>query len=81
MSRKRKPVLKPISAATDALMWRARIVCEMLDGLEMPAQLHEPIKRMKEALEDFEASKFGGGGANGHAPHQVAKSEQLELQP
>lgn len=57
MSRKRKPVQMTIAQATEAILWRARILCEMLDALEQPVQMQEPIKRMKEALSDFEASK------------------------
>lgn len=71
MSRGRKPVAKPLSAATDCLFWRCTVLTEMLDAIELPPQMKEPIKRMKDALADFEASK----PTNGHAP------QQMELRP
>lgn len=70
MSRGRKPLAKSLATATDDLHWRSKILLEMCDGLELPIQLHEPIRRLRMALEDFEASKHP---VNGHA--------QLELQP
>jgi hypothetical protein len=72
MSRKRKPVVKPMEAAIDSLFWRATVLTEMLDGLTLPPQLAEPIKRMQQALSDYEHSK---GYVNG-----VARSPQMELQ-
>jgi hypothetical protein len=67
MSR-RKPIVKPIAVAMDAVAWRLRIHIEMLEGITLPPQFKEPIKRMQDALEDYEASR---NTVNGHA--------QLEL--
>ena len=57
MSRRRKPVQMSVEQATEALKWRAQILCEMLSALKQPPQFAEPIKRMTEALADYEASK------------------------
>ena len=52
MSRKRKPVQMPIAEATEAVVWRAKWLVEALAEGEWL-----PVKRMKEALEDYAASK------------------------
>jgi hypothetical protein len=57
MSRKRKPVAKPMLCAADAIYWRGTVLTEMLEGITLPPQLAEPIKRMRAALEDYDASK------------------------
>lgn len=57
MRRRRKPVAKPIAAATEAVIWRGRVLCEMLEAVTLPPQLEEPIRRMLDALDDYEASK------------------------
>ena len=56
MSRKRKPQPTSIAAATEALKWRSTVLIEMLDGIDLPPQLKEPIKRVKDALADLDAS-------------------------
>jgi hypothetical protein len=80
--------VKPLSSATDALFWRATILCEILDGLKNAPQVEEPLKRLQYALEDYEAAKGyvngvaqGGGASLPAAPHQDTKSVQLELEP
>jgi hypothetical protein len=49
MSRRRKAVVRPIDAAIEAVVWRARIVCEDNGPLA--------IKRLQEAIEDYEVSR------------------------
>ena len=73
MSRKRKPITKPLPEAAEALLWRARILTEILEGLELPVQTAEPIRRLKDAIGDYEASKEIK--TNGSVPHS------LELEP
>jgi len=59
MSRKsrRKPVIKTMAAATEELQWRAKVLAEIIEGLQMPPQVEEPLRRMLWALDDYEASK------------------------
>jgi hypothetical protein len=59
MSRKRKPITKPLPEAAEALLWRARILTEILEGLELPVQTAEPIRRLKDAIDDYEFSAKG----------------------
>lgn len=56
MSRKRKPVTKPVADALEAVVWRARNLVERLeyDSLNRPM---DAIRYMKDALDDLEASK------------------------
>ena len=56
MSR-RKPVPTTIERATEELFWRARILCEIVDGFPKDARTAEPLRRLEYALEDFEASR------------------------
>lgn len=70
MRTRRKPIPKPIATATDAIVWRSRIMLEMLEGITLPPQFKEPMKRMQDALDDYEASRQT---SNGHT--------QMELQP
>lgn len=71
MSGKRKPKVKSLEAATEAVVWRARILCEMLEGREADNPLMAAIVYVEHALEDYEFAKHP---ANGHA-------QQMELQP
>lgn len=64
MSRRRKPIVKPLVTATDAVVWRARILCEMLEGREGDNPTIAAICNLEHALEDYEASRTP---ANGHA--------------
>ena len=54
---RRKPVQKPLADAIDALVWRQRIFTEIAEGHELPVQLVDPLKRMQDALADYEVSK------------------------
>jgi hypothetical protein len=54
---RRKPVIKTMEAATTELFWRSRVLAEIIEGLEMPPQVEEPLRRMLWALDDYEASK------------------------
>jgi hypothetical protein len=56
VSHKRKPVVKPLPTATTELYWRGKVACEILDGLELPIQAQEPVKRFLWAVADYEAS-------------------------
>lgn len=56
MSR-RKPVPTTIAAATDTLLWRARVLAEIVDGFPDDARTAEPLRRLWHAIEDFEASR------------------------
>lgn len=62
MSRPRKAV--PISIATEALAWRARIVCEVLEGQEGDNQTIGALTNLSRALADYEASRNSVGQAN-----------------
>lgn len=55
---KRKPVVKPMAVAVEELYWRGKIACEILDGLELPIQAQEPVRRFLLATGDYEASKL-----------------------
>ena len=57
MSRRRKPQLKPLASATESVIWRSRIMLEMLQPIDLPPQFRDPMKRWSEALEDYEASR------------------------
>jgi hypothetical protein len=71
MSRKRKPVVRPIGLATDEVFWRAKVLCEFLETFakDLPGQVEESIRRLNWALDDYEISK--GVGANGSVPHSL----------
>lgn len=56
MSR-RKPQPKSMPQATDAVVWRSRILCEMLEGCEGDNPLQAAIRNLVHALEDYEASR------------------------
>jgi len=68
MRHRRKPVQKPLADAIDALVWRQRIFTEIAEGHELPVQLVDPLKRMQDALADYEVSKQS---LNGHAQQQM----------
>jgi hypothetical protein len=57
MSRKRKAVARPIDAATEHVVWRARIVCEFLEGSEGDNQLLAAVRHLEHAIEDYEVSR------------------------
>lgn len=57
MSRKRKPQPRSMPQATDAVVWRSRILCEMLEGREGDNPLQAAIRHLEHALEDYEASR------------------------
>jgi hypothetical protein len=57
MSRKRKPVVKPIAEATDELYWRARVISENVDNKRIPAEYVDSMMRLRSALQDYEASR------------------------
>lgn len=54
---KRRPVPTTIAAATDTLLWRARVLAEIVDGFPNDSRTAEPLKRLWYAIEDFEASR------------------------
>lgn len=58
MSRKRKPQPKSIASATDAVVWRSRILCELLEGREGDNSMQSAIRNLEHALEDYEASRM-----------------------
>lgn len=61
MSRRRKPAVKSLDAATEAVVWRARMLCEILDGREGDNPMIAAIRNMEHALEDYEASRTPAG--------------------
>lgn len=71
--RRRKPVVKSIATATEAVVWRTRILCEMLEAITLPPQLEEPIRRTLDALDDYQASA--------QAPPQAAHALFTGVQP
>lgn len=59
MSRKRKPIARPLADAMEAVQWRGKILCERLTVLR-PIPEIDAVKRFADALEDLEASRGSG---------------------
>lgn len=61
MSRKRKPAIRPMAAATEELFWKAKFHLQILEvyrrGQCQPGDLRESAQKLNYALEDFEASR------------------------
>lgn len=57
MSRRRKAIVKPLDSAIEAMAWRARILCEFLEGMEGNNQTQAAIRNLEHAIEDYEASR------------------------
>lgn len=54
MPRKRRPVQMPIAEATEAVVWRATF---LLEAMKLSARTTEAEAKLREAIEDYSASK------------------------
>lgn len=66
MSRKRRPEVKPIAAAVEAVYWRGTQLCEELRATQITQAL-DSLKPFEHALADLAASRVQ---PNGHVSNQ-----------